>query len=248
MSTTTFSPEGRLFQVEYAQKSVDTHGTIIGLTASDGTIVLGVEKPLLSGLVKRSDDESGIQYNRKTFSVEEGSGLIGTGIFADCKHIISRAREECQNWRENFNKEIPGERLADRLSQFMQVHTLYGSVRPFCCTMILASQDPMIPGGSGLWMMEPTGLCHRHKACAAGKGRMLARSELEKLSFGELSLEDAIDHVARILILSHDASKDKPYDLEISYLHKGEHKLLPLPRLKEAIAKGEAALAEKMDF
>lgn len=122
--------------------------TILGLRVKDG-VVLAVEKPVHSRLLKP-------HVNRRIHTVELHAGVVGAGLVADCRALANRAREECASHRETFERGIEGAMLAERLALYMQAYTLYGSVRPFCATMLVAAVDA---DGPHLYMMEPSGVC-----------------------------------------------------------------------------------------
>ena len=80
-STTTFSPDGRVFQVEYASKAVDNSGTAIGIQCRDG-VVMGVEKQKLSKMMVEAS-------NRRVFTVDKHSGMAVSGFMADARQALS---------------------------------------------------------------------------------------------------------------------------------------------------------------
>jgi len=254
LSSTTFSPDGRIFQVEYAAKTVEASGTVVGIRAKDG-VVLVVEKPILSKLART---DSGSVANRRIATVDVGAGVTGAGIVADLRALASRAREEAASYRSTFETPISGESLAERLSLFMQAYTLYSSVRPFCASLLIAAVDTDQDGDAqpktgassaaakkitpNLYMVEPSGLCLGYRACAAGKGRQAARTELEKLDPEVLSTEEALDHAVRIIHLSHDEAKDRPFVVEASWIGPASsfrHQQVPEARLAQSVLLGK---------
>lgn len=165
--------------------------TVIGIKAKDG-IVLAVEKPILSKLLKPST-------NRRIATVDLHAGMVGAGLVPDCRQVANRARSEAANHRENFDTAISGPILADRVGLFLQTYTMYSSVRPFGANVILGIVDR---DGPHLYMMEPSGVFWGYQACAAGKGRQLAKSELEKLNFEEMDTLQAVKEAARMYAMS----------------------------------------------
>ena len=85
-STTTYSPDGRVFQIEYAAKAVDNSGTAVGIRCKDG-VVMGVEKPKLSKMLVEGS-------NRRIFTVDKHSGMCVSGLMADARQVVTYAREE----------------------------------------------------------------------------------------------------------------------------------------------------------
>lgn len=121
--------------------------------------------------------------------------MVGTGLVPDCRQLANRARDEAFNYRETYDCNIPGPALADRVSLYLQAYTLYSSVRPFGSISILGAVDR---DGPHLYMMEPSGLYWGYRACAAGKGRQVARSELEKLDLDTMTTAQAVKEAARM--------------------------------------------------
>ena len=111
-----------------------------------------------------------------------------------------RGREEAKQYNDNFGIKIPGQVIAERLANTTQMNTVYSYQRPYGSAVILASHDMM--KGATLWMVEPAGTCYQYYGCAAGRGRQLARNEIEKGNFRELTVEQALPKVAKLLLKS----------------------------------------------
>ena len=85
---------------------------------------------------------------------------------------------------------------------------------------------------------------------AVGKGRQAAKTEIEKLKLDELTVQEAIKEVARIIYATHDEIKDKEFELELSYISEAsnrEHRLVEKSVLDEAVALAKAAMEEDSD-
>lgn len=236
LSSSTFSPDGRIFQVEYASKAVENAGTALGLKCKDG-VVLAVEKPLLNKMLLPNS-------NRRIHTVDTYSGLAMTGFVSDGRQIISRAREEASSYEETYGTKIPPTVLADRLAAYVHYFTLHGSLRPFGATSLIASYDPETKQHS-LHMVEPSGLTHEYFGCAAGKGRQPAKTEMEKLALNNkpdleeiIDVKEGVKQLARMIHLLHDESKDKPFELEMSWICEEsgwEHKGVPKALIAESV-------------
>ena len=161
----------------------------------------------------------------------------------------------------------------------MQAYTLYSSVRPFGITAIVGGWDsgaelpvdgqvgngPSIgaggkvngtkAGGPGLYMIEPSGMYWGYYGAATGKGRQSAKAELEKLELdrGQLSLLEGVKEAARIIYVAHDDSKDKEFELEMSWISgedgptKGRHMEVPVELKEEAEKAAKSALEGEDD-
>lgn len=235
LSTTTYSPDGKVFQVDYACKAVDNGGLALGIQCVDG-VVLGVEKLLpLKMLVPGS--------NRRIAPVDRHAGMAGAGLAPDARQIMARARSECSNYKSFYGDKIPSKILADRMANYLHMFTLYWSVRPFGAAVLLAVRDPAT-GKYELYLVEPSGECQRYRGMAIGKGRQAAKNEIEKLDLGNLSAAEAVRHVARIVYATHD-EKDKEFECELSWIcdaSGGEFKRVPKNLVDEAVEAAKAAL------
>eukprot|EP01100_Stratorugosa_tubuloviscum_P011196 TRINITY_DN495_c0_g1_i1.p1 TRINITY_DN495_c0_g1~~TRINITY_DN495_c0_g1_i1.p1 ORF type:complete len:247 (+),score=128.50 TRINITY_DN495_c0_g1_i1:112-852(+) len=235
-SATTYSPEGRVFQIEYASKAVDNSGLSIGVRVKDG-VVLGVEKIRVSKMhVEHS--------NRRLHTVERHIGCADAGLMADARNVVNRARSEAANYFDNYSHSIPVRALAERIAGFMQAHTLYGHVRPFGCSILLAGYDRT---GPQLYMIEPNGIHLGYFGCTAGKTRQAAKTELEKLKLNELTCEQAIKEVARIIYKLHDENKDKDFELEIACANANGFKVVSKEILEQAENYAKESLNDEMN-
>ncbi|KAK4180819.1 nucleophile aminohydrolase [Triangularia setosa] len=271
LSNSIFSPDGRNFQVEYAVKAVENGGTSIGIRCKDG-VVLAVEKIVTSKLLKPG-------ANKRIATVDRHLGVVYSGMLPDGRHFVDRARDEARSWRDNFKTPITTADLASRMGNYLQAHTLYQSVRPFGITAIVGGFDAQeeLPvdgqvgsgpscgaggknpdkkyGGPFLYMIEPSGLYWGYYGAATGKGRQAAKAELEKLDLtGDgISLEEAVKEAARIIYVAHDDSKDKEFELEMSWISgkngptKGLHQEVPKALREEAERLAKKSLDDSDD-
>ncbi|KAF4526985.1 hypothetical protein B566_EDAN001532 [Ephemera danica] len=240
LSASQFSPDGRVFQVEYAQKAVENSGTAIGLKGKDG-VVFAVEKLVTSKLY-----ETGA--NKRIFSVDDHVGLAVAGLLADAKQIVETARIECSNYRNQYGSDIPLKYLNDRLSMFMHAYTLYSAVRPFGCSAIMGSYDPV--DGPIMHVVDPSGVSHGYYGCAIGKAKQAAKTEMEKLKTADLGLKDLAKEAARIIYLVHDELKDKAFELELSWVGaatNGKHERVPKAVFQEAERFAKSATEDDSD-
>ncbi|KAF8450378.1 20S proteasome subunit [Boletus edulis BED1] len=234
LSASTYSPDGRIFQVEYANKAVENSGTAIGLRVKDG-VVLAVEKFVHSKLLVPG-------ANRRVQTVDRHIGMATAGLLADGRSVSNRARDECANIRNSFREQPTVKYISDRLALYAQMYTLYSSVRPFGISTILAGVDKT---GPSLYVVEPSGVCLGYHGAAIGKGRQLAKTELEKLKLSELTTREAAMEAARIIYLVHDDNKEKEFELEMSWVcseTNGLHVPVPADLLAEAERKAKEAL------
>uniref|UniRef100_A0A3B5L450 Proteasome subunit alpha type-3 n=1 Tax=Xiphophorus couchianus TaxID=32473 RepID=A0A3B5L450_9TELE len=222
LSASTFSPDGRVFQVEYAMKAVENSSTAIGIRCKDG-IVFGVEKLVLSKLYEEGS-------NKRIFNIDRHVGMAVAGLLADARSLAEVAREEASNFRSNYGHDIPLKHLSDRVAMYVHAYTLYSAVRPFGCSFILGSYDK--DDGAQLYMVDPSGISYGYWGCAIGKAKQAAKTEIEKLQFNCLF----VFSFTRIYIV-HDEVKDKAFELELSWVGdvtNGRHELVPKDVKEEA--------------
>ncbi|CAO3619039.1 unnamed protein product [Cunninghamella blakesleeana] len=239
LSVSTYSPDGRVFQVEYANKAVDNSGTAIGIRVKDG-VVLGVEKLIQSKLLVSG-------ANKRIQSADLHIGMVSAGLVADSRHLVNRARDEAQSWKDIYRQPIPGKTIADRLGQYVSAYTLYSSVRPFGVGTIVAAISNQEPS---LYLIEPSGLYWGYKACAVGKGKSVAKTELEKLNLDEMTVREAVNHITRIIYTCHDDAKDKDFELELSWIcpeSKYKHQFVPKELKDEAERLAKESLDDEME-
>jgi len=238
LSATTFSPDGRVFQVEYATKAVENSGTAIGVKVKDG-VVLGVEKLIISKMLVEGS-------NKKIHSGDLHVGMAIAGLAADARQIVNRAREEAKSYKSSYYHPIPTKILTDRVSGFVQVYTLYGHLRPFGASVLIGGYDS---SGPQLYMVKPSGISWGYFGCAAGKGKQAAKTEIEKLKLSEMTCRQAVVEVARILHMIHDEVKDKDFELEMAWIcDESKHTFEMVPQdIKEAAEKQAKSQLADMD-
>jgi 20S proteasome subunit alpha 7 len=239
LSCQTYSPDGRVFQVEYAGKAVENSGTAIGLRVKDG-VVLGVEKLIISKMLVEGS-------NRRIFHVDKHIGLAAAGMSADSRQLVNRARSDARGYKDFYGDAIPARILNDRVSLFVQSYTLYGHMRPFGSSVLLASIDKT---GPQLYMIEPSGLSYGYLGVAIGKGRLAAKTEIEKLKLSQMTCREAVDAIAKIILAVHDDVKDKECELELSWICEASgnvHQHVPKELRDRAERLARAALKAEME-
>ncbi|MBI2079451.1 archaeal proteasome endopeptidase complex subunit alpha [Candidatus Micrarchaeota archaeon] len=130
---TVFSPDGRLFQVEYAKEAVKRGATAIGLVAKD-VVALVAYKATHS---KLSVPES----LRKIFDIDAHIAVTASGLIADARRLVDVARVDAQRHRLTYNEPATIESIARSACDLMQVYTQYGGIRPFGVSLLIAGVD-----------------------------------------------------------------------------------------------------------
>ncbi|KAG9002873.1 hypothetical protein FRB90_011298 [Tulasnella sp. 427] len=190
---------------------------------------------------------TGYDLSASTYSPDGRIFQATSGLVADARHVGNRAREEAENYRDTYRAPTPVKALADRIGLYVQAYTLYSSVRPFGISALFGGVDG---DGPQLYVVEPSGIFYGYHGAAVGKGRQLAKTEMEKLKLSELTIKEAVYEAARIIHLVHDDSKDKEFELELSWVGEetgGLHLPVPHDLWVDADKKGKEALDEDME-
>jgi proteasome alpha subunit len=177
---TVFSPDGRLYQVEYAREAVKRGTTAVGIKAKDG-VVLIVDKRVSSKLLEASSIE-------KIFKIDEHIGVASSGLVGDARSLVDRARVECQINRVSYDDPIEVETLAKKLCDHMQTLTQYGGI-PYGTALLIAGVSD---GESRLFETDPSGTLLEYKATGIGIGRPAAMKVFEEEYNPESEIKDVI--------------------------------------------------------
>lgn len=194
---TVFSPDGRLFQVEYAREAVKRGTTTVGLKFNDG-VVLIVDRRITSRLVEPSSIE-------KIFKIDEHIGCATSGLVADARVLVDRARVEAQINRITYDEKIQVKTLVKKICDFKQTYTQYGGVRPFGTAFLIGGVDDE---GPRLFATDPSGAMMEYKATAEGNGRDVAIEYLEK-NYKMTDKDEAIEIGLKALYEATDKNLDK---------------------------------------
>jgi len=178
---TVFSPDGRLYQVEYAREAVKRGTTAVGIKSQDG-IVLIVDKRVSSKLLEASSIE-------KIFRIDDHIGVASSGLVGDARALVDRARIECQINRVSYDEKIEVEALAKKLCDHMQTLTQYGGIRPYGTALLIAGVSD---GECRLFETDPSGTLLEYKATGIGIGRPAVMKVFEEEYTPDLSIKDAI--------------------------------------------------------
>jgi proteasome alpha subunit len=179
---TVFSPDGRLFQVEYAREAVKRGTTSVGIKASDGVALL-VDKRITSRLLEPQSTE-------KIFQIDDHIGAVTSGLVADARALVDRARVDAQINRVVYNEPIGVEVLAKKICDHKQTFTQYGGVRPYGTALLIGGVDDE---GPRLFETDPSGALLMVKATGIGSGRNAVMEVLEEKYDEKANIGEAID-------------------------------------------------------
>ncbi|HEY4704357.1 MAG TPA: archaeal proteasome endopeptidase complex subunit alpha [Thermoplasmata archaeon] len=178
---TVFSPDGRLFQVEYARVAVTRGSTVAGLKFKDG-IVLMADKKISSRLVESSSIE-------KIFQIDEHVGCATSGLVADARVLVDYARLVAQINKVTYSEKIGVDLLVKRICDYKQNYTQYGGVRPFGTALLVGGVDDL---GVHLYETDPSGALVSYKAGSIGAGRNTVMEMFEEKYKDGMSQEEAL--------------------------------------------------------
>lgn len=227
---TIFSPDGRLFQVEYALEAVRRGWTAIGIRCMNG-VVLAVEKKRISPLIDPASME-------KILKIDEHVGATFAGLSSDARILIERARQEAQINRMLYDEVIDVEVLTKKVSEVKQIYTQHAGVRPFGVALLIAGVDRF---GPKLFMTEPSGAYAGYYAVAIGAGSQTATEFFEKNYQQDIKIEDAIMLALKALASVIEGNLDSTkVEMAILRTETGKFENLPPQQLMEYIEKLKA--------
>jgi len=211
-SLTTFSPSGKLVQIEYALNAVNAGATALGIKAKDG-VVMATEKkmpPLM--------DDTSIQ---KISLLTDNIGVVYAGMGPDSRVLVRKGRKIAQQYFRTYHAPIPVNQLVRELAAIMQEFTQSGGVRPFGVSLLIAGYDEV--AGAQLYQVDPSGSYWAWKASAIGKGMVNARTFLEKRYKEDVGLEDAV-HTAILTLKEGFEGEMTENNIELSVVQVIEGK------------------------
>jgi proteasome alpha subunit len=201
----TFSPDGRLFQVEYAREAVKRGTTSLGIIF-DGGVVLAAIRPLSELAIPNSGSD-------KVHQIDDHLGAAISGFLADGRVLVDAGRVKAQVYKITYDEPLNVMGSVKDISDRMQMFTQYGGVRPYGVALLLAGIDEK---GAQLFEIDPSSAFYSWKAQAIGRGAIEALKILRKGWKEKLSEEDAIKLALSALKAGEKGMK--PAEIELAVI------------------------------
>jgi proteasome alpha subunit len=195
---TVFSPDGRLFQVEYAMELVNRGATILGIRSAGG-VVLGAEETV--------DPLEESEYSWKIFKIDDHVGAAIVGLSSDARILIDQARVLAQSNKLTYDEPIDVEVVTKRICDIKQLYTQHAGVRPFGVSMIFAGVDKT---GNRVFGTHPSGTYRGYKARAEGAGRETVFNILKEEYREEMGLKETTKLAVKCLAKALEARQLPP--------------------------------------
>jgi len=181
-ASTIFSPDGRLYQVEYAREAVKKGSTTMGFKWKDGVLLLA-HKPESSKLVN-------LRSLEKIYQIDSHIACVATGLVADGRHLVEMAREEAVWNKVRYDEPISVRELVNILCDYTHLYTQFDGVRPFGVVLLVGGIDST---GKHLYSTDPSGAYLGYKAVCEGKKSTDAMTQFTKNYTADITLNQALE-------------------------------------------------------
>ena len=224
---TVFSPDGRLYQVEYAIETVRRGTIAVGVKCKDGIVIAVEEKPRKLQISETA---------QKIFQIDDHVGVAAAGYIPDARSQVDNARFFSQSNKMIYDESVEVETIAKHLADQCQQYTQYAGVRPYGVALILGG---VVNNEPQLYLTDPSGTYISYDAIAIGSGSDNVTDFLEKTYKDELTLDEASTLAAAGIYLS---SEDKEGTAHIRMAHiKTETGLYELVSDKQIVSYANTA-------
>jgi proteasome alpha subunit len=219
---TIFSPDGRLYQVEYAREAVARGSASVGVRTDDG-VVLAANRQARSPLIERESIE-------KIHTVDDHVGIASAGHVADARKLIDVARQQAQVEHLRYDEPIGVESLTKELTDHIQQYTQTGGARPFGVALLVGGIEN---GQPRLFETDPSGTPYEWQATAVGGGRDDIQSLLEAEYSAEMDLAAGIDLALSALAEAEDDLDATGVDVATADVETEQFRSLPTAEVAE---------------
>jgi len=209
--TTTFSPEGRLFQVEYAMEAINLAGSTIGILADDGVVLAG-EKKTTSKLLDQ------LKQHEKLFQIDDTKFCAVAGITSDANILINKLRLSAQQHVFTYAENMPCEQLVTSICDLKQGYTQFGGLRPFGVSFLVAGYDEI--HGFQLYHTDPSGVFSGWRAYAIGMNNNTAQQILRQDWKEGLKVKEVLELAAKVLVKTMDTASPTSEKVEMGVVER----------------------------
>ncbi|EXJ63073.1 20S proteasome subunit alpha 6 [Cladophialophora yegresii CBS 114405] len=192
----TFSPQGRIFQVEYAQEAVKQGSVVVGVVSKRHVV--------LTALKRNAEELS--SYQKKIVGVDDHLGVALAGLASDARVLSNFMKQQSLASKMTYGRPIPVERIVNMIGDRAQTNTQHYGKRPYGVGLLVAGVDEL---GPHLFEFSPSGMTQEMLACAIGARSQMARTYLERHldKFAECNRDELIKHA--LLALKESLAQDK---------------------------------------
>jgi proteasome alpha subunit len=203
-SSTMYSPEGRIIQVEYASEAVKKGAPALGIKTVKGAILAGVVKT----------HSKLLESHEKVFKIDDHIGATSAGYMSDSRYLIDRARVLAQSYRVTYNETIDVDVLAGRIGIQMQRLTQEAGTRPFGCALIFGGVNEKAE--SEIVILDTSGAITKTKATAVGANESKAMDLLKAGYKDDMSIEEMMK--LAVSTLREISEELEPEDIDIGII------------------------------
>lgn len=220
-TSTMFSPDGRLLQVEYAKKAVRQGTTAIGMVCKDGVLLIADRRITEKLIVAKSAE--------KVFQVDDHITAASSGFMMDGRVLIERAQLLAQQHRVTNDEPMDIIELVKEIADLKQFYTQYGGARPFGVSILFAGVDDK----PRLYVTDPTGIFFEYKATAIGEADAEIKNILNKEYKETITIEDGVKLAIKALrrVLKKEFSLER---VDGAYISEKEKKFTKIDKSKLA--------------
>jgi proteasome alpha subunit len=225
-ASTVFSPDGRLFQVEYALQAIQMGGTAVAVSYEGGVVFVAYRNLPVSSLAEAGSIE-------KSFAIDTGLGCVTAGLIADSRVLVEFLRLEAQRYRLSFGETIPISLLAGALGTHLQQFTQFGGTRPFAVSILLGGFSGKTPE---LVELDPSGATIGWKAYAIGRNRRQVADFLEEKLPSQRNEESAFKFALQA-VAEGSPTPFPPEALDVAFLEpETDLRRIPTPEVARRAA------------
>jgi proteasome alpha subunit len=211
--TSIFSPDGRLYQVEYAREAIKRGTASVGVRTADG-VVLAADRQVRSPLVEEQSIE-------KLHRIDDHIAVASAGHVADARQLVDFAREQAQVNKLRYDEPIGVESLAKEVTDYIQRYTQSGGVRPFGVALAIGGVDP--DGTPKLFETDPSGTPYEWKATAIGGNREALQGFLEEEYRPDMDLDSGVSLALETIAQGEDDEAVDPQAAEVTVIDTETH-------------------------